>query len=49
MTRAGQVPATAPAPAKLQIGLVSRHLQWTNLEAAIDLSKRMGFDAIFSS
>ncbi len=33
-------------PAKEQLGLVSRHLQWTTLEDAIDLTSRMGFDAI---
>ncbi len=30
----------------LQVGVVSRHLQWTTLEDAIELSKRIGFDAI---
>ncbi len=40
-------PTVAPStPAKLQVGLVSRHLQWTTLEDAIDLTARMGFDAI---
>jgi sugar phosphate isomerase/epimerase len=28
------------------IGLVSRHLQWTNIEEAVDLAKASGFDAI---
>src|SRR6266511_812075 len=36
----------AAAPAKLQVGLVSRHLQWTTLEDAIDIIAKMGFDAI---
>ena len=41
----GGVEATS-APMPLQIGLVSRHLQWTTREDAIELSKRMGYDAI---
>lgn len=28
------------------IGLVSRHVQWTGLEGAIDVAKRIGFDEI---
>lgn len=28
------------------IGLVSRHVQWTDLEQAIDVAKRIGFDEI---
>jgi sugar phosphate isomerase/epimerase len=37
---------TASSPARLQVGLVSRHLQWTTLEDAIDLARQIGFDAI---
>jgi L-ribulose-5-phosphate 3-epimerase len=37
--------ATAPA-AKLQVGIVSRHLQWTTMEEAVDLAKTAGYDAI---
>ena len=41
------LPQTAPAaPRRLQIGIVSRHLQWTTLEDAIDLAKTAGYDAI---
>ena len=36
----------AAPPARLQIGIVSRHLQWTSLEDAIDLAKTAGYDAI---
>jgi sugar phosphate isomerase/epimerase len=32
--------------ARLQVGIVSRHLQWTSLEDAIDVAKLAGFDAI---
>jgi L-ribulose-5-phosphate 3-epimerase len=41
--------AGAPASAgagKLQVGIVSRHLQWTSLEDAIAVAKEAGFDAI---
>ena len=31
---------------KLQVGIVSRHLQWTSLEDAIAVAKEAGFDAI---
>lgn len=40
---AGQVPV---APTPLKVGVVSRHLQWTSLEDAIELAKVIGFDAI---
>lgn len=30
----------------LQVGLVSRHVQWTSLEDAIDIAKTVGFDSI---
>jgi len=36
----------AQAPARLQVGLFSRHLQWTNVERAIDVTRQIGFDAI---
>ena len=36
----------AAAPARLQVGIVSRHLQWTSLEDAIDVAKAAGYDAI---
>ena len=35
-----------PAPARLQVGIVSRHLQWTTLEDAVDLARTAGYDAI---
>ena len=41
--------ATAAAPQAqvgLKVGIVSRHLQWTSLEDAIDLAKTAGYDAI---
>ena len=38
--------AAAPAPAGLQVGIVSRHVQWTTVEDAIELAKTAGFDAI---
>ena len=38
--------AQPAAPVKLQVGIVSRHLQWTSLEDAIDLAKSAGYDAI---
>lgn len=38
--------AAQPATAKLQVGLFSRHLQWTNVEDAIDITRQIGFDAI---
>ena len=34
--------AGGKAPDKIQVGLVSRHLQWTNLEDAIDLARQLG-------
>ena len=37
---------SAPAAPKLQVGIVSRHLQWTSVEDAIDLAKTAGYDAI---
>jgi L-ribulose-5-phosphate 3-epimerase len=37
----------APPPrGRWPVGLVSRHLQWTNLEHAIDVAKAIGFDEI---
>jgi L-ribulose-5-phosphate 3-epimerase len=33
-------------PSPLKVGIVSRHLQWTSLEDAIDLAKAAGYDAI---
>jgi L-ribulose-5-phosphate 3-epimerase len=42
-----QAPVPAPTPSRrLQIGIVSRHLQWTSLEDAIALAAEAGFDAI---
>jgi L-ribulose-5-phosphate 3-epimerase len=35
-----------PAAAKLQVGIVSRHLQWTTVEEAIELARTAGYDAI---
>jgi sugar phosphate isomerase/epimerase len=34
------------APRRLQVGIVSRHLQWTSLEDAIEVAKLAGYDAI---
>lgn len=39
-----QQPVKPPTP--LQVGLVSRHVQWTTLEDAIEIAKAVGFDAI---
>ena len=38
--------AQAAPPARRPIGIVSRHLQWTDLEGAIAVAKEAGFDAI---
>lgn len=38
--------SAAQPPARLQVGIVSRHLQWTPLEDAIELAKIAGYDAI---
>ena len=46
LTRERQRSSAAAAAGQLQVGLVSRHLQWTTVEDAIDLTARMGFDAI---
>ncbi len=43
---AAPVPPQANAGPPLPIGIVTRHLQWTTLEDAIELTKRIGFDAI---
>lgn len=43
------VPAASAQPAvaaRRPIGIVSRHLQWTDLEGAIAVAKEAGFDAI---
>ncbi len=40
---AGTTSATAT---RLSVGLVSRHVQWTSLEEAVDLAAEAGFDAI---
>ena len=45
------VPAVASRPfqqvqARLHVGLFSRHLQWTSVEDAIDVTRQIGFDAI---
>jgi len=37
---------TVPANGRWPIGLVSRHLQWTNVEHAIDVARAIGFDEI---
>jgi sugar phosphate isomerase/epimerase len=42
-TSAGRAAAQT---ARLQVGIVSRHLQWTSLEDAIALAAEAGFDAI---
>ena len=39
-------PQPAEAPARLQVGIVSRHLQWTTVEDAIELARTAGYDAI---
>jgi len=38
--------ADVAGTSRLSIGLVSRHVQWTSLEAAVDLAAEAGFDAI---
>jgi sugar phosphate isomerase/epimerase len=38
--------ATQAVPHALQVGLVSRHLQWTTLDDAVDIAARLGFDSI---
>src|SRR5947207_5443742 len=38
--------ATAPAPAKTRLCLVSRHLQWTNMEEAVAVAAEAGCKAI---
>ena len=38
--------ATAAQASRLPVGLVSRHVQWTSLEHAVDLAAEAGFDAI---
>lgn len=45
MSAATQGPASA-VPAKLGIGIVSRHLQFTTMEDAIAIAKELGFDSI---
>jgi L-ribulose-5-phosphate 3-epimerase len=35
-----------PTSAKLQLGIMSRHLQWTSVEDAIEVAKTAGFEAI---
>lgn len=37
---------SAPRRGRWPVGLVSRHVQWTNLEHAVDLAAKMGFDEI---
>lgn len=45
--RPGQPPAPpVPKIGRLPIGIVSRHLQWTDLAGAIAVAKEAGFDAI---
>ena len=41
-----KIAANAQAPATRQVGLFSRHLQWTGVEEAIDVTRQIGFDAI---
>lgn len=44
---AGQLlPPQSQPPVKLKVGIVSRHLQWTSVEDAIELAKTAGYDAI---
>jgi sugar phosphate isomerase/epimerase len=38
--------AAAPASGRLEVGIVSRHLQFTNMEEAIAIAKEAGFDSI---
>src|SRR5438477_11732449 len=38
--------ATAPAPARTRLCLVSRHLQWTNMEEAVGVAAEAGCKAI---
>ena len=40
------VQVAGQAPPRLQVGIVSRHLQWTSMEDAIELAHRAGYDAI---
>jgi L-ribulose-5-phosphate 3-epimerase len=39
-------PFQSSAPARLQVGIASRHLQWTPLEDAAALAAQIGFDCI---
>lgn len=41
-----QVILTQGLHARLHVGLFSRHLQWTSVEHAIDVTRQIGFDAI---
>src|SRR4029077_11142089 len=43
---AARVSALAQPPAALPVGLFSRHLQWTPVEQAIEVTREVGFDAI---
>src|SRR5215204_5272795 len=36
----------APTPSRLQVGIMSRHLQWASVEDAIEVAKTAGFEAI---
>src|SRR5213596_1237920 len=38
--------AAAPAPAKTRLCLVSRHLQWTNMEEAVSVAAEAGCKAV---
>lgn len=43
----GEIGVSAqPQTGRPPIGLVSRHVQWTDLEGAIDVARRIGFDEI---
>jgi sugar phosphate isomerase/epimerase len=39
-------PFQSSAPARLQVGIASRHLQWTSLEDAAAIAAQIGFDCI---
>jgi L-ribulose-5-phosphate 3-epimerase len=43
---AGRVSAVEQSGSTLPVGLFSRHLQWTSVEHAIEVTREIGFDAI---
>jgi sugar phosphate isomerase/epimerase len=42
----GWTAALQPGPPRLQIGIASRHLQWTSLDDAVETAAQIGFDCI---